>query len=134
MYQSENIGFGKPSQDECDVCAKYRTHCKDLDGAYDVNAYEQCKVCQDHKKKAEKARIHYSEDRNKDTDNTSIVTVDTQKIILLLKMTLKKHFFVSRLVVFNETFASVKEEDRRDGVVVRASASQSVDLVFIPLV
>ena len=27
-----------------------------------------------------------------------------------------------------------KEEDRRDGVVVRASASQSVDLGFIPLV
>ena len=38
-------------------------------------------------------------------------TVDMQKIILLPKTTLKEHFFVSRLVVFNETFASVKEDD-----------------------
>ena len=34
-----------------------------------------------------------------------------QKIILLSKATLKKHFFVSRLVVFNETFASLKKDD-----------------------
>ena len=42
-------------------------------------------------------------------DNTSIFTVDMQKIILLPKMTLKEHFFVNRLVIFNETFASVKK-------------------------
>ena len=102
VFQSENIGFGKPSQDECDVCAKYRTQCKDLDGAHDVDACEQCKVGQDHKKKADEARTHYCEGRDKDADNTSIFTVDTQKIILLPKMTLKEPFFVSRLVVFNE--------------------------------
>ena len=111
VFQSESIGFGKPSQDECDVCAKHRTHCKDLDGAHDLNACEQCKVGQDHKKMAEEARTHYREDRNKDADNTSIFTVDKRKIILLPKMALKEHFFVSRLVVFNETFASVKEDD-----------------------
>ena len=33
-----------------------------------------------------------------------------QKIILLPKMTLKEHFFVSRLVVFNDAFALVKED------------------------
>ena len=33
-----------------------------------------------------------------------------QKVILLPKMTLKEQFFVSRLVVFNETFASVKDD------------------------
>ena len=44
----KNIGFGKPSQDDCDVCAKYMTHCENLDGAYDVDACEQCKVGQDY--------------------------------------------------------------------------------------
>ena len=67
VFQSENIGFGKPSLDECDVCAKYRTHCKDLSGAHDVNACKQCKVGQDHKKKAEGARTNYCEDRDKVT-------------------------------------------------------------------
>ena len=32
---------------------------------------------------------------------------DMQKVILLPKMTLKEHFIVSRLVTFNETFASL---------------------------
>ena len=59
VFQSENIGFGKPPQNECDVCAKYRTHCKDLDGAHDVDACEQCKVGQDHKIKAEETRTNY---------------------------------------------------------------------------
>ena len=66
-FQSENIGFGKPLQDKWDVCSKYRTHCKDLDGAHDVDACEQCKIGQDHKKKAEEAHTHYCEDRDKVT-------------------------------------------------------------------
>ena len=57
MFQSENIGFGKPSQDKCDICAKYRTHCKDLDKAHDVDACEQCKVDQDHMKKLKKLAL-----------------------------------------------------------------------------
>ena len=110
VFQSENTGFGKPSKDECDICAKYKAHCKDLDGAHDVDACEQCKGGQEHQKKTEEARTHYRENHNKKADNTSIFTVDVQKVILLPKMTPKEHFFVSRLVVFNETFASVKED------------------------
>ena len=112
VFQSENIGFGKPSQDDCDVCAKYKAHCKDPDEAHDVDACEQCKVGRDHEEKAKAARTHYCEDRDgaADAENTSIFTVDMQKVILLPKMTIKEHFFVSRLVVFNETFASVKED------------------------
>ena len=62
------------------------------------------------KKKAEEARTHYHEDRDQDADNISISTVAMQNIILLPKMTLEEHFFVSRLVVFNESFASVKDD------------------------
>ena len=62
------------------------------------------------RKKAEETRTHNRKDRNKDADNTSIFTVGMQKIVLFPKITLKELFFVSRLVVFNETFASVKED------------------------
>ena len=44
VFQLENIGLGKPSQDECHVFAKYKTHCKNLDGYHDVDACGQCKV------------------------------------------------------------------------------------------
>lgn len=114
VFQSENISFGKPSQDDCDVCEKYKTHCKAMnpDEAHDVDVCERCKVGRDHEEKAKAARTHYREDRDgaADAENTSIFTVDMQKVILLPKMTIKEHFFVSRLVVFNETFASVKED------------------------
>ena len=92
VFQLENTGFGKSSKDECDICAKYKAHCKDLDGAHDVDACEQCKGGQEHQKKTEEARIHYRENQDKKTDNTSIFTVDMQKVILLPKMTLKEHF------------------------------------------
>ena len=47
---------------------------------------------------------------NSDNRNQRLFTADMQKVILLPKMTTKEHFFVSRLVVFNETFASMNEE------------------------
>ena len=94
VFQSENIRFYESSPDERDVNAKYRTHSKDLNGAHDRDACEICKVCQDHKKKAEEARTHHRKDRDKDADNTGIYTVLMQKIILLPKMSPKNHFFV----------------------------------------
>ena len=137
VFQSENIGFGKPSQDECHVCAKYSTGCRDLDEAHDVDTCEECKIGHDHKKKAEEACTHHCEDQDKDANNTSIFIVDMQ-IIFLPKMTLKEHFFVSRLVVFDEIFASVKDGDfvilwheaisGRSGVDVASSYTKCVNL------
>ena len=61
VFQSENIGFGKPSQGDGVVCAKYRTHCKDLNRAHDVYSCEQCKVGQERKKKAERNTSAYQQ-------------------------------------------------------------------------
>ena len=57
VFQLENNDFGKPTQDECDVCAKCRTHCKDPDEAHDVVAWEQCKVGRDHEKRLKKLTL-----------------------------------------------------------------------------
>ena len=42
----------------------------------------------------------------------SAYAVDTQKVILLPKLSIKEHYFVSRLVVFNETFACLNKSGK----------------------
>ena len=60
------------------------------------------------RKRLKKLTLITAKTGRKMQDDTSIFTADMQKIIFLPKITLKEHFFVSRLVIFNETFASVK--------------------------
>ena len=110
VVKSENIGFGKPAQNDCDVCAKYQAQCKAHDELHIVDDCADCEAGKEHDRKYRAARAYYSQDRDGDMQNTAIYTADMQKVILLPKLTVKEHFFVSRLVVFNETFASVKQD------------------------
>ena len=115
VFESENIGFGKPSQDECDVCLSYNQHSSD--SSTDHNA-ETCLICTNakaHLERARKARSEYSKD---DSSGSKIYTADMQKIILLPKLTSKQHFFVSRLVTFNETFACINDPSEPDRVIL----------------
>ena len=108
IFQSMNIGFGKPSQDDCDTCESFNNHGKEEN--HDKENCEKCNVLKLHLERAKKARKFYLKDHQDIPDNFSIFTADMQKVVLLRKMTIKEHFFVSRLVVFNESFASVKED------------------------
>ena len=60
-----------------------------------------------HIEAAQKARHKYKNDseNTENATNKAVVAADTQTIVLLPKLTTKEHFFVSRLVVFNEIFA-----------------------------
>lgn len=52
------------------------------------------------------ARIAYESDKTKEwPDIENVYTVDMQKVLILPKMKNKNSFFVSRLIVMNETFA-----------------------------
>ena len=109
VFQAENIGFSRPNQDECSVCAKLNAH------KSQPQHVEPCEVCEEgnrHLLKAQQAREAYRKDKeeNQNPTDTSVFTADMQKVILLPKLTLKEHFFVSRLVIFNETFASLTGE------------------------
>ena len=53
------------------------------------------------------ARIEYKKETSPEV--TAFVT-DMQRVLVLPKLTTKEHLFVSRLVTFNQTFAS-KESD-----------------------
>ena len=108
VFQSENIGFGTPSQDECDICAKFKAHKlnEEQNTEHEKETCDECTASQAHLDRAGVARRKYQADKSGPLpENCVIFAVDMQKVILLPKLTTKEHFFTSRLVVFNETFA-----------------------------
>lgn len=106
VFQPMNIGFGKPSQDKCDTCSTLKMH---VDGeTHNSEGCDDCRKYTQHRDRAKRAREQYHKDQENIPDDTAVYTADMQKIILLPKMEIKEHFFISRLVVFNETFASVR--------------------------
>ena len=108
VFQAENVGFAGPNQDECDLCRNHKEHEKNLNPDHNEEACTICKNATVHKRRAEAARKEYSDDRaTLQDDQEEIFTADMQKIVFLPKLKTKMHFFTSRLVVFNETFASL---------------------------
>ena len=87
--------------------------------------FVDCADCVDfelHIKTATKARERYRQEKNPEwTDNEKVVSVDMQKVIMLARLRgLKVVVLCKRIVVFNETFASVGEskngKDKATGV------------------
>lgn len=70
---------------------------------------QTCKICEAHKKHKvlyTETRQAYEQDKLFHwTEKDNIFTVDMQKVFILPKMSQKDAFFVSRLIVMNETFA-----------------------------
>jgi len=114
VFDSERITFGEPPQDECERCSEYNNHCKEN---IPDHSEESCEICVAARLHLERARVSRQEYGKPHQADTSVFAVDMQKVILLPKMTIKEHFFVSRLVVFNETFASLTS-DKPDYVIL----------------
>ncbi|ESP02099.1 hypothetical protein LOTGIDRAFT_157248 [Lottia gigantea] len=97
-------------KDNCGLCARINAHVASSEEDHDEDNCGLCAESEGHKAKYTKARRQYQDDiESSSTDNSkrSLFAVDMQKVILLPKLTTKEHFFISRLVVFNETFASL---------------------------
>ena len=101
VFKSENIGFSRPSQDECEICLSYKDHIKDSD--HDSNQCVECITYAKHKVRYTQARIEYQKPI---PEEVVCLTADMQRVIVLPKLTTKEHVFVSRLVTFNKIFAS----------------------------
>ena len=56
-----------------------------------------------HERKYREARAEYKKGAESDV---VVLTADMQRVLVLPKLDTKEHLFVSRLVTFNETFAS----------------------------
>ena len=100
LFEKEKITFGTPSQDECEICLKLEQHKKEHS---EVENCEFCTSALEHQVRAKRAREEYEKVV---TDGTESFSVHVQTVLLLPKLTTKEHLFVSRLVVFNETFAA----------------------------
>jgi len=120
VFDSENISFATPSQDECEICLSYKQHSKEFLTEHDGDSCEICVYAKAHLDRARKARVEYDNEMVIDKENNSkkVFAADMQKIILLPKLTTKEHFFVSRLVTFNETFACLNNENEPDRVML----------------
>ncbi|ESP04102.1 hypothetical protein LOTGIDRAFT_171074 [Lottia gigantea] len=93
---------------------------------------QNCETCQkdeQHELSAEKARRAFQADASDKCPDIIIFAADMQCVILLPKLTTTEHQFESRLVVFNETFASLTEKG--DSVILFHEAIAGLHLVEI---
>jgi len=93
------------SADDCERCLLYEVH--ESEDKENHNSFD-CTICKEHATHQKAYREAREEYQNLSTrESFRSFTADMQKVILLPKLTSKEHIFVSRLVVFNETFASL---------------------------
>ena len=79
IFTKEKISFGKPSQDDCDLCAKYKSHCEENSSSdHDSLSCDMCQLGKVHEADASEARDDYKR------DGTIIFAVDMQKVIIIL--------------------------------------------------
>lgn len=102
-----NISLKKPNSDKCEDCF---TLMNEIENSQDEDEIEVIKTkLEKHKSKASKANYLYKMDANINIITTRVYSMDLQKVLLLpILPESKTCFFTSRLVVFNETFASLK--------------------------
>lgn len=107
--KSMNISFTKLGEEECECCLLQDQHVRtDHQGEALLNC-PQCEKWQKHHAEAAETRLHYRADADKDwPDDTSVRSVDLQKVIKLPRMPgVKSAVFTRRMSVYHETFASV---------------------------
>ena len=101
VFAAANIGFGSPRQDECDACLVFDAHMED---GHEV---ENCHICLSQTKHTERYHAAREEYRKPIDEGYTAFTADMQKVVLAPKLPSKEHVFISRLVIFNETFAAL---------------------------
>ena len=103
IFQQERITFGRPNQDLCDSCASFDSHLKET-GEHNSETCTICKSAVVHRERFKLSRQEYQRfSGNSAEGDMSVFAADMQRVLLLPKLQTKEHFFVSRLVVFNET-------------------------------
>lgn len=99
-----NISLNQPEADDCEVCLN-------VDLNPDTVNQETNSELEIHKTKANKAITEYKKDSQEEENHeTRYYSMDIQKVILLPYLpNIKASYFISRLVVFNETFSTIKK-------------------------
>ena len=101
VFRTLNIGFARPSQDECEVCDFYNNHSHDI--TEEESSCQKCAAAKIHLENASLARHSYQQDRSEENSPAAghmTMAADMQKVIMLPKMNLKSQYFVSRLTKY----------------------------------
>jgi len=98
----QNISLNKPKADDCEDCEILNQ---------DITNPESNSTLVLHKIKANKAKAEYKKDsQEQELGSIRYFSMDLQNVILIPSMpNIKSSYFLSRLVVFNETFATIKK-------------------------
>ncbi|CAH1122987.1 unnamed protein product [Ceutorhynchus assimilis] len=104
-----NISLRQPKSDVCEDCSSLKNILENGENEIIQNQYDS------HRAKATKANLEYKKDSDEAAEagstNKRIYSMDLQKVIILPIMPQSKTaFFTSRLVVFNQTFATLSKE------------------------
>ena len=110
-----NISFIKLGEEECEICLRRQIQCPN--GAkQNEGQLCTCEVCAHYKihiESANRARERYKADAVKDGNETSVKSVDLQKVIMLPRLPGNKTaIFTKRITTYHETFASVGKGKR----------------------
>ena len=94
------------------MCLSYNQHYKD--NQTEQHSGDSCDICVNAKIHLDRARKARVEELINNTENTAkkVYAADMPEIIT------KQHFFVSRLVTFNETFACLNDDNEPDHVIL----------------
>ncbi|KAL2089719.1 hypothetical protein ACEWY4_014407 [Coilia grayii] len=114
--KSKNISFTKLGEEECESCLLQNQHVRaDHQGEASENC-TQCERWQQHISEAVETRLHYRSDADRDwPDDTSVRSVDLQKIIMLPRMpSVKSAVFTRRISAYHETFAPVGKKTNKN--------------------
>ena len=100
-----------------------------MDESHDLNDCNDCLSYLKHRQSFVEAREEYGKEID---PSFTAFTADMQKVILIPKLTTKEHIFVSRLVVFNETFACLNPNNVGGNVLIlwhEAMSGRKADVV-----
>lgn len=133
MLKSMRISLHMPKMDSCSDCIEF----KNLNEASNINRDVQ-DAWESHKKKADTANKYYKIDANvTENPGTKYFSFDLQKVLLLPIMPGNKDvFFTSRLVIFNEVFASLQKKSNNNYSVIwheafgGRDASNIIDAIY----
>lgn len=109
----KNISFTRLGEEQCEHCLLHDTHVKaEHDGNEESRDCLVCATWEEHKRRVETSKQHYRRDAEREpTEDTTVRSVDPQKIIMLPRMPgVKVAVFTRRITAFHETFATVSKK------------------------
>lgn len=84
VVREKKISFAKLGEEECEICLVHAEHEKTHTEKQDC---PECQSWRNHKQSALQSRLSYKEDEETSwPDNTSVRSVDLQKVIMLPRM------------------------------------------------